>query len=347
MQNAVYEFHCATTRQTSLPESGDSDRTSRVTHFLIRNKRRRSRRLRDAGWRLEAALLSLFWLLASRLRPARASALGRGLFRWLGPRTGKQRRVMSNLSIAFPDCERHGIETLAREVWGNFGAVLAEYPHLPVLTSPACIATEIDEETRRFLAHGDPAVYVTAHLGNWELAGLAITGQGVPLSVVYAPQGNPFLERMLQARRAPLGCRFIGKQHALRELLRELRAGRSVGLLPDQRIDSGAPVPFFGRDTPSPTTPAWLSLRTGCPLIPVQMKRIGEARYRAIFHKPMYTAGQGDERGTVTQVTAAINRLFEDWIRQSPEQWLCMKRRWPAVSGERPGGRLPGRDTGR
>jgi KDO2-lipid IV(A) lauroyltransferase len=305
-----------------------------VTHFLIRNKHGRSPWLRGAGWRLEAAILSLFWLLVGTLRPAHASALGRRLFRRFGPRTSKHRRVRRNLSIAFPELEQDRIETLARDVWGSFGSVLAEYPHLPELAATqtsAGIDMEIDAETRPVLAHGKPAVYITAHLGNWELVGLAITGMGVPLSVVYAPQGNPVLERLLQAKRRVLGCRFIGKKNALRSLLRELRSGRSVGLLPDQRMDSGEPLPFFGQNTPSPVTPAWLAFKTGCPLIPVQIDRTGDARYRAIFHKPVNTAGNANEREAVVRVTAAINRLFEGWIRQHPEQWLCMKRRWPDI----------------
>lgn len=312
-----------------------------MTHFLIRNKHKRSRWLRDAGWRLEAAVLSLFWLHAGTLRPANASAIGRRLFRWLGPRTAKHRRVMHNLSIAFPDLEHDRIAALARDVWGNFGSVLAEYPHLSELATTwasAGIDMVIDAETRRVLAHGVPAVYITAHLGNWELVGSAITGMGVPLSVVYAPQGNPALNRLLQAKRRNLGCRFIEKKNAPRTLLRELRSGRSVGLLPDQRMDGGESLPFFGKNTPSPTTPAWLAIKTGSPLVPVQVERTGDARYRAIFHKPVDTTGKANEREAVVQVTAAINRLFENWIRQHPEQWLCMKRRWPDIPDGQQGG---------
>jgi len=324
-----------------MPETGDAGTSFSVTHFLIRNKHKRSPWLRDAGWRVEAAVLSLFWLHAGTLSPATASAIGRRLFRWLGPRTAKHRRVMHNLSIAFPDLGHERIDALARDVWGNFGSVLAEYPHLSELAATPAFAgidMEIDAETRRVLAHGRPAVYITAHLGNWELVGMAITGMGVPLSVVYAPQGNPVLDRLLQAKRRTLGCRFIGKKNALRSLLSELRSGRSVGLLPDQRMDDGEPLPFFGRDTPSPVTPAWLAIRTGSPLIPVQTERTGDACYRVIFHKPVDTTGRASEREAVVQVTAAINRLFEDWIRQHPEQWLCMKRRWPDIPDVQHGG---------
>ncbi len=214
-------------------------------------------------------------------------------------------------------------------MWGNFGAVLAEYPHL---RNCGDIEIDIDARARGVIAGAKPAVYVTAHLANWELAGLALAGAGVPLSVVYAPQGNPLLDRMLQSQRRSLGCTFIGKQHALRKLMREIRAGRSVGMLSDQRVDSGQPVPFFGRDALTATTPAWLAFRLGCPLIPVQIVRSAEARYRVILHPPVECGDACAGRDAVLQVTTQLNRLFESWIRQRPEQWLCMRRRWPAVS---------------
>lgn len=308
-----------------------------MTHILFRNKRSRSPWLRTAGWRVEAALIYLFWLLVARMHPDQASVTGKWLFRWLGPRTSKQQRIKRNLIIAFPDIGDHQLEMLAREIWGNFGSVLAEYPHLRKFADrrvSTVIKMEIDTEVRPIVEDRKPAVYITAHLANWELAASAIAGTGVPLSVVYAPQTNPLLDRMLQSQRRLPGCRFIGKHNAVRWLVREIRAGRSVGLLPDQRMDSGKSLPFFGLTTPSPTTPAWLALKTGCPLIPVQIERIGDARYRAVFHKPLLVAGEAGDDENILQVTAAINRLFEGWIRHRPDQWLCMKRRWPKLADE-------------
>jgi Kdo2-lipid IVA lauroyltransferase/acyltransferase len=307
-----------------------------VSRMDVHNKGRKPRALRAYAWFAEAAFVAGFWLLVRCMPPARAAATGRKLFRWLGPRSGKQRFVRGNLEQAFPDLGAAGLDNLCRDVWGNFGAVLAEYPHLHVFaaTGGAGLATDIhiDAETRAVIADARPAVYVTAHLANWELAGLAITGAGVPLSVVYAPQGNPLLDRMLQAARRALGCRFIGKHYALRKLMRELRRGRSVGILSDQRVDSGEPVPFFGRHALTVTTPAWLALRLQCPLIPVQIVRTAEARYRVVIHKPVACGHAAADAEAVLQLTARLNQLFESWIRQRPEQWLCMRRRWPMVT---------------
>lgn len=306
--------------------------TTRNPHASRRRRapRRRQRLARLLAWPVEALVLLAFWWLAARLPPSRASAAGAWLFRRLGPGLGRRRFVDGNLALAFPRRDPAERRALAREVWASFGAVLAEYAHLRRLAAgPAGdhLQLHFDPRSRELVQSARPAIYVSAHLANWELAAAAVRAAGVPLSVVYAPQGNPLVDRLLQARRRVMGCCFIPKQQALRRLLRELRGGRSIGILPDQRVDAGRPLPFFGHRAQTTTSPALLALRTGLPLIPVQIERMGHARYRAIFHAPL-DAGGGDAEA----VTRRLNALFESWIRRHPEQWLCMRRRWPPAT---------------
>jgi len=299
--------------------------------ILFRKLSPRSRRLHKFGMHVEGMLLYLFWLVVRPMSPQHASASGRMLVRRLGPKTHKHRQMKRNLALAFPELDKQQCESLARDVWGNFGAVMAEYPHLNTLTaggSPPFVKLVMDKNTRAIFEEKRPAIYVSAHIGNWELVASTIAKSGTPLSVIYGPQSNPVLERMLQKQRRSLGCRLISKKHAIRQLVREIRSGRSVGLLPDQRVDSGKPVPFFGCDAPTTTSPAWLALKLNCPLIPVQVERTGNARFRAVFHQPILTGGKSDEHTDPLQVTEDLNHLFESWIRKRPDQWLCMKRRW-------------------
>ncbi len=232
----------------------------------------------------------------------------------------------------FPHWNEDQRERLARDIWGNFGAVVAEYPHLNNLTATSRnrrVILSINRETQEILNAKTPAVYVSAHLGNWELAAALVASFGVPLSVMYSPQSNPILDRMLQKQRRSTGCRLVSKKNGLRQLLREIDHGRSVGLLSDQRVDEGEAVAFFGRRAPTATTPAWLAVKLDCPLIPVQIERIDLSRFRVIFHPPVGTSGVGDSLTDITRMTEKLNHLFEDWIRQRPDQWLCLKRRWP------------------
>jgi len=289
-------------------------------------------RPRHLAWRLQALLLGLFWAGSSLLPPRLAAAAGGRLFRWLGPLTRKQRFVARNLELAYPELGTEERDAIARDVWSNFGAVLAEYPHLGRYAAPgsAALETEVHPATRVLLGEGRPAVFVTAHLANWELPGLALGRLGVPLSVVYAPQSNPHVDAMLQRHRSALGCDFVPKTDSIRTLLGALKAGRSVGLLPDQRTDFGEQLPFFGRPAMTAISPAWLALRQGCPLVPVRVERCGQGHYRVRVLAPL--AGDDASRAGVLALSRRLNALFESWIRERPGQWLCMRRRWPGPS---------------
>ena len=150
--------------------------------------------LKATAQRIQAIALNAFWHLVRLMPPAASAATGSAIFRFVGPRTRKQAFIRRNLARVFPRHEPRQIEAVAREVWGNFGAVLAEYPHLHYYCSDAS-APDFDihvaPETAAIVASRQPAVYVAAHLANWELATAAITRLGIPFSAVYAPQGNP------------------------------------------------------------------------------------------------------------------------------------------------------------
>lgn len=285
-----------------------------------------SRRL---AWRAQAFALGVFWRGAGLLPPRTAATVGDQLFRRLGPLTGKQRFVRRNLELAYPKLAPASREALARDVWGNFGAVLAEYPHLNRYSEgdADALETAVHPSSRALIEAGEPAVFVTAHLANWELPGLALSRLGIALSVVYAPQSNPRVDAMLQRHRDVLGCDFVPKTDSIRTLLGALKQGRSVGLLSDQRTDFGEALPFFGRPAMTAISPAWLALRQGRPLIPVRVERLQHGRYRVRVLAPL--DGKDRSRAGVIALSRRLNALFECWIREQPGQWLCMRRRWP------------------
>ncbi len=293
----------------------------------------KSNLLRLAGWGLEAAMLHLLWLLVRMMSPDRASAVGGRVMRWIGPRSRKHRHVLANLRTAFPAKSEQEIQMLAVRSWGNLGSVLAEFVHLDRITADnpddpyiEVVHERDDPESLR----SRPCIIVTAHVANWEL--VAFVGQQVcgSLDVIYSPQNNLFLERMVQRIRAPLRCGFYGKVNAVRAMYALLRKGRSVGLLADVRVDGGTRVPFYGVDAESTTTPAWLSLKTGCDIVPVRVERVRDAHFRVTVCKPLRTV-QGDEPAeqAIFRTTLELNHLIESWINERPEQWLCTKRRWP------------------
>ena len=190
-----------------------------------------------------------------------------------------------------------GWRRIAREVWGSFGATLAEYAHFETIADRAFdehVEVVLHPGVEACRGRGRPFIFVTAHLGNWEISAATARQLGLPLTVVYSRQANPIAEWLVQRRRRDLGCGFLAADDSIRPLLNELRAGRSIGLLVDLRVESGEAVPFCGQDTATTLVPARLALKFGCPLVPVRVERMRPAHLRVTLYDPVLPdAGRG------------------------------------------------------
>ena len=301
--------------------------------FLGDKHANHSPRLLQLLWATESGLIGLLGGMSRLLSPDLASSTGRRLMRRLGPRLDKTRHIRRNLDIAFPEKNAADIDELVRDIWGNLGSILAEYPHLGTICHREAeqrleVVMRCDPQV--FRKTGKPVVFVSAHLANWEIAAGTLSHLGIPATAVYTQLQNPHMDRMLYRARQALGCGLVERDGAGRQLMRCLKQGTSVGLIVDQRVDSGEPVPFFGRDMLTSITPAQLALRFNCDLIPIQIQRLKGARFRAIIHEAVRPDDEtADKHNKALQMTRKINTLFESWIREQPQQWMCTKRRWP------------------
>lgn len=288
--------------------------------------------LRYMLWSVDAGAMGLFWLLMKLLGPDRAVAVGAWLMAWAGPRSAKHRHVVENLRVMFPDYDEAALQALARRSWGNLGAILADYPHLGTIADdPERLELVGDGPVRERIASEEPMIFVTPHLGNWELTAAAGARNGLTMAVVYSPQQNLLLDRLLQYLRRPLGTHFLSGKGGARSILAEMDKGHSIGMLPDQRVNRGVAMPFFGRDACTTTAPARLALSSGRALFPARVERLQGAHFRLTVYDPIEVPaedGPGAEQRQVTAMTRQINQLFEAWIQERPEQWLCTKRRW-------------------
>jgi Kdo2-lipid IVA lauroyltransferase/acyltransferase len=284
-------------------------------------------------WRtwLEAAPLCLLWGVARRLPRRFAAHLAGALFATVGPLTRKQRHVKRNLSFVKPDASPAELERLARAVWRNLGAVLAEFPHLERIVDEA-ITVEFAPQTAALLETGQPIVILTAHLGNWEVLGAWLARHGPPLTAIYDRNDNPIIERRIQTYRRADRIRFTDKEASLRELLAAAREGRSIALLQDTRVDSGVMIPLFGVEAATTISPAKIGRRFGYPLVPVQVVREPGQRFRLRFHTPLTPPHTDDEKAAALDLTRQYHRLLEGWIAARPGDWLCTKRRWPKTA---------------
>jgi KDO2-lipid IV(A) lauroyltransferase len=226
-------------------------------------------------------------------------------------------------------------------VYGHFGRVLLDVLWMAD-RDRATILGQVDvsgaEHVEAALAAGRGALLVTAHIGNWELHGMAHGWLFGPIGVVARPLDNPALDaRLCDVRRRP-GNTVIYKKRALPQVLRLLRENRGVAFLIDQNVQAGDGVfvDFFGRPAATTTVAAALALKTGCALIPTHTELGDDGRYALVYEPPLAAPSTGDRAADVRRLTQRLTGVIEGWVRRRPEQWLWLHRRWKTQPAERP-----------
>ena len=282
------------------------------------------------------------WKLSKLLGVDRASDLGAGLARLGAVSLPFLRKANRNLERAFPEAPPAAIAAIVARACDNFGRVTAEFPHLEALGAGPRVEVVGEEHIAPFRAAGQPCIFVSGHLGNWEVSGRVMVSLGMPLTAVYAPLRNPILDRMLRRQRQRIGCGLVPKgSSGTRLLVSSLCRGQSLGLLVDRKRKDGSPVRFFGRPAMTTTAPARLALKYGCPVIPAHVERLEGARFRFVIDPPLEVP-HGDPETCVLLLTEKINDTIEGWVRANPGQWCCFPRRWggtPVAAGQSEAGR--------
>ncbi len=270
------------------------------------------------------------------LSPVAASNLGGWLARTVGPFLPASRVALHNLSFALPELSAAAHRRIMRGSWDNLGRTAAELPHLAKLRRTASgpgWECHDDATLRALGGRSGPAILFSGHLGNWEIGFPVAASLGLDVSWFYRRASNAQVDDAIQGMRedavghvVPM---FAKGADGAKAALKHLRGGGLLGMLVDQKLNEGIAVPFFGQ--PAMTTPAvaQFALRFGCPVIPIHVVRLGPARFRVICDPPMDHPDTGDRMADVGTMTAAMNQTLEGWIRQQPECWLWLHRRWP------------------
>lgn len=307
-----------------------------MAEFIVGNSLRKLARehrfLQRLLWRVDFLLVSFVAWLARRLPVDTASRFGRRVGRWIGPRMQAKHAIYrGNFALAFPQLEDRELDSLVKEAWGEAGRVLAEYPHLEtILRDSDRIELEIREPIATYTDPAQPCVIVTSHQSNWEVVCSAMAKMGIPNASLYSPPTNPLLDHLLLESRQALNCQLLPRDNSARLLMKALKQGRTAAMVMDRRVDDGKPIRFFGNDKTSTILPAKLALKHNCALVPVQVVRLEDARFRVIFHPPVQPGDpEADETDRAIDMIQQVHTRFEDWVRQDPAHWFCTKRLWP------------------
>ncbi|MDN5939489.1 MAG: lysophospholipid acyltransferase family protein [Salinisphaera sp.] len=288
-------------------------------------------------WRVEAIVFALLTGLLRALPERLAKAVAGQLFVAFGLRGRRARRVRGNLAVAFAGSSPARQTALLKASVQNAGVALVELAQarriwrarerrLEFVLAPGASAPQA----------GRPTVFVTAHVGAWQLTTLLGPQFGVIMPIIYAPERNPYLDQKLRHLRSAFRCPLVASRGGVRELVQALNRGHCIGLTLDTRLDAGEALPFFGEPAMTNTVAARLALRYRCDLVPVLAERLPGGKYRVNLLPPIRPGeNQADTGARARAMTTQINRLFESWISERPGQWLCMKRRWPKATEQR------------
>jgi KDO2-lipid IV(A) lauroyltransferase len=250
-------------------------------------------------------------------------------WRTIAPSLHRQPRVLKQLAFAFPEKSPEDIERIASAMWDNLGRVFAESFMIDRILAAGLIETRTEPITDYLRNERKGVVFVSLHTGNFELAITASLAAGIKAAGVYQRVKNPLIDRFLvQSRRDryPRGLFEKGAQVA-RKLMRIAREGGAVSLMADLRDRRGINVPFFGRPAPSTTFPALICRTSDAILVAARVIRTEGARF-IIEGKVVEVPRTEDREADVEEATRRLQALFEEWIREHPEQWMWAHRRW-------------------
>ncbi len=296
--------------------------------------------------RTRSALRNLIEYLAARMAVATleltpravAETLGRFYARLLDVTVPRLRRIgRRNLDMAFPGLPARERERIIDGVFRSIGRLLvatARFPRINRDNVSEWIRYEGFEHFQEARRRGRGVLFATAHLGNWELSAFAHGLMTEPMHIVVRPLDNPLLDTLVERRRRLSGNRIIGKKNLVRGILRALADNEAVGVLIDQNSsrEEGVFVDFFGIPACANTGFAKIAARSGAAVIPgFALWSEEERRYVLRFYPPVQMSGDAAED------TRRLQRKLEEVIREYPDQWLWIHRRWKT----RPPGEAP------
>jgi len=300
-------------------------------------------RLRDAAKPIgDAAVggLTIAMLSAARaFDPDKTAKFFGRASRFIGRRLREDRIGRENLKAAFPEKSPEEIERILDGVWDNLGRIGAEFAHLdhiwdydpdhPEKDSRVEFAPRTKELFDQIRDDGKPALIFACHLGNWELPALAAVAHGLDAAILFRRPNSEAADRAIERTRAiNMGTLIPAGRDAPLRLAQALQDGKHVAMLVDQYLTNGVEVTFFGRKTTANPMLARLRRQVDCPIHGTRIIRLPNNRFRAELSeevKPVLDAsGQIDVQGTMQAVTNVV----EGWVREYPEQWLWLHRRW-------------------
>ena len=276
----------------------------------------------------EFILIIILFGLSKLLGYRIASEFGCFLGKTFGPFFRSKKIIKDNL-IKFDDTlTSEKISSISKEMWGNYGRILSEYPFIPSFRRGDLnkyIKIENIEKLEE-IKKGKPVVFISAHFSNFELMAMAIEKAGVNLSAVYRPLNNKMVNSIMEPLRKKYICKNQIKKgiNGVRESLKFFRQGTSIAIMIDQRVSEGEKINFFSHPAHTTTIPAQFVKKFGCKIQPVHIERYNKINFKITFDEQILI----EDNTNVASISLKLNQWLESKIKKNPSQWIWTHDRW-------------------
>jgi len=288
---------------------------------------------------IEAFFLCLWILICRIIGIDFASKLGSILAKIIGPMSKFDIRAQKNIKKIFPDLNIKEQKKIKRGMWNNLGRNIGELPFANKLNPYNSKINSLNNEPR-FVIEGiqylenifrdnSGAIFFSAHIGNWEICPLIISGRGLNVTSIYRHANNPINEKIIQWLRKGISIYAPKGPTGAKTLFKVLRKKEFAAILADQKLNEGELINFLGHPAKTATAIAELSLKLSVPIIPIHVERIKGATFKYIIDKPIINLKKDYiHKEELVYLLNKVNDEMEKWIRKNPEQWLWIHNRW-------------------
>jgi KDO2-lipid IV(A) lauroyltransferase len=286
----------------------------------------------DVAWRLETLGYDIVTNLVRLMPVDMASDLGAALFKAIGPRTSLRKLVQRNLALAFPDKDEAWKARVTEGQWDNLGRTFAELIMMDrISVANGRIIVENMQRLQEIAAAGKPVVFISGHFANFEIMPSAILEAGIACQITYRAINNPYIDNRVRTARARYGVKLFAPKggDGAREILAGMARGESSALMNDQKFNRGVATPFFGRIVETAPGPTKFAQKFGTVLQPMSIQRLHKGRFKVVVHDPIPVDNTGHRSHDVDTTVCKISKFIEDVVRERPEEWFWVHKRWP------------------
>ena len=278
---------------------------------------------------IQFVVISLFFLICKIIGYKNSSNLGASIVGKIGPFFRSKKTINKNLTIAFPQISDEKINFITKNMWENYGRILADYVFLKdfrKLKLKEYVRFNDNNILSTIKKKNKPVIFISGHFNNFELLAMHLEMKGINLAAIYRPLNNIFLNKIMVNIRSSYICKKqIPKGIAgVKTMVNLFKKNTSLALMIDQRVSQGSQIKFFNQSALTTTIPAQFVKKYQCLVVPVYVERKNKNYFDLNIEKPF----EFNQKDSIEFITQTLNQWLEEKIKNNPNQWIWTHNRW-------------------